>query len=249
MDHHDLNSTQKETSQVLVVIPTYNEAENISRIVPAVLAEVPEAHILVVDDASPDGTGALADDLAARDERVHVLHRTSKDGLGRAYVAGFEWALERRYAFIFEFDADFSHDPACLPGMLSREAEFDVVIGSRYVEGGGTQNWPWHRKLVSRGGGLYARSVLGTDIQDLTSGFIGWRRHVLEAIDLASVEASGYGFQIEMKYRAAKAGFRVLEYPITFADREAGESKMSPKIFAEALGLVWRLRFSGRTGS
>ncbi len=228
--------------EVLIVIPTFNEAENIGRIVPAVLAELPEAHVLVVDDGSPDGTGDMAEAMAAEDARVHVLRRSSKDGLGRADVAGFKWALERSYGLVFEFDADFSHDPATLPRMVRHARDFDVVIGSRYVAGGGTARWPLARKIISRGGGLYARAVLGADIQDLTSGFIGWRRAVLEALDLDSIHASGYGFQIEMKVRATRAGFSVLESPIVFHDREAGQSKMSSKIVLEALGLVWRLR-------
>ena len=229
--------------RTLIVIPTYNEAENLPRIVPAVFAQVPDAHVLVVDDGSPDGTGDLADALAQDDPRVHVLHRTQKDGLGRAYVAGFRWALERDYEAIFEFDADFSHDPAVLPTMIRLlTADTDVVIGSRYVRGGGTKHWPLSRKLISRGGGLYARTVLGVGVRDLTSGFIGWRRAVLAALDLDLIDASGYGFQIEMKYRAIKAGFRVLETPIVFVDREVGTSKMSSGIFVEALGLVWKLR-------
>lgn len=227
--------------RVLVVMPTYNEAENINLIVPAVLEAAP-VHILIVDDNSPDGTGNMADALAQDNPRVHVLHRTSKDGLGRAYLAGFAWGLEEEYDVLIEMDADFSHQPHYLPTMIHHTQDFDVVIGSRYVQGGGTENWGASRKLISRGGGLYARSVLGVQIQDLTSGFIAWRRQVLEGLDLDAVEASGYGFQIEMKYRAARAGYTILETPIHFPDREKGQSKMSAGIFSEALTLVWRLR-------
>lgn len=235
--------SQGDASQTLIVIPTYNEAENIPRIVPAVLETVPEVHILIVDDNSPDGTGELADELAAQDARVHVLHRTSKDGLGRAYIAGFRWALERSYGRVFEFDADFSHDPGYLPAMIKAlKTEADVIIGSRYVSGGGTRNWTLLRKFISQGGGLYARTVLGVHVRDLTSGFIGYRRRVLETLDLDKIDASGYGFQIEMKYRAVQRGFVVQEFPIVFVDREVGQSKMSSGIFLEALTLVWKLR-------
>ncbi len=239
--------THTASPQALIVIPTYNEAQNVPAIVPAVLEQVPSAHILIVDDGSPDGTGKIADDMAASEPRLHVLHRTSKDGLGRAYIAGFQWALSQatRYDVIFEFDADFSHNPSYLPEMivvLSTTA--DVVVGSRYVPGGGTRNWTALRKLISRGGGLYARTVLGVHVRDLTSGFIGYRRAVLETLDLKTIDASGYGFQIEMKYRAIKQGFRVKEFPIIFADREVGQSKMSSAIFAEALKLVWKLRLN-----
>lgn len=223
-------------------MPTYNEAENINRIVPAVLEAVPEVHMLIVDDSSPDGTGDLADALADADERVHVLHRTSKDGLGRAYIAGFRWALERDYDAMFEMDADFSHQPKYLPTMIARLGEAHVCIGSRYVDGGGTEDWSMFRKFISRGGGMYARTVLGVKLRDLTAGFIAWRREVIEALPLDEIDATGYGFQIEMKYRAVKQGFRVVETPITFPDRTHGESKMSANIFGEALLLVWKLR-------
>jgi dolichol-phosphate mannosyltransferase len=236
-----LTATPLESPRVLVVMPTYNEADNINKIVPAVLDAAP-VEILIVDDSSPDGTGALADALAAQEPRVHVLHRTSKDGLGRAYLAGFAWGIARGFDVLIEMDADFSHQPASLAPMIRHMRDFDVVIGSRYVQGGQTQNWGLRRRLISRGGGLYARSVLGVQIQDLTSGFIAWRREVLEALDLSAVQASGYGFQIEMKYRAARAGARILETPITFPDRTHGESKMSANIFSEALSLVWKLR-------
>ncbi|MBH25378.1 MAG: dolichyl-phosphate beta-D-mannosyltransferase [Myxococcales bacterium] len=227
----------------MIVIPTYNEADNIEPIITAALAAAPGVHILVVDDSSPDGTGDIADRIASEQEAVHVLHRTSKDGLGRAYLAGFAWALERSYDVVFEMDADFSHDPSYLLPMIRATQDYDLVIGSRYVEGGGTQDWSLSRRAISQGGGLYARTVLGVGIRDLTAGFMAWRRSVLEAIDLDSVEASGYGFQIEMKYRASRMGFRILEIPIRFPDRTVGESKMSSSIFTEALSLVWKLRF------
>ena len=228
--------------KVLIVIPTYNEAENITPITTAVLEAAPSVHILIVDDSSPDGTGDIADKLSAERSEIHVLHRTSKDGLGRAYLAGFQWALDRDYQVVFEMDADFSHDPAYLLTMIRATQDYDLIIGSRYVEGGGTEDWGVARQFISQGGGLYARTVLGVGIRDLTAGFMAWRREVLEAIDFSNVDASGYGFQIEMKYRASRMGFRILEIPIHFPDRQVGESKMSSKIFMEAMGLVWKLR-------
>lgn len=210
-------------------------------------ASVPDAEVLVIDDDSPDGTGALADELAAEDLRVHVLHRAGKEGLGRAYVAGFSWALARDHAFVFELDADFSHDPAYLPGFIAllRSGGADVVVGSRRIEGGGVEDWGALRRLVSWGGSLYARTVLGVGIRDLTGGFNGFRREVLEKLDLDGVEATGYGFQIELKYRALQAGFRVVELPIVFPDRKRGASKMSMGIFREAMVRVLQLRLSG----
>jgi dolichol-phosphate mannosyltransferase len=233
-------------SDVLVIVPTYNERDNLLQIVDAVLAELPAAHVLVVDDNSPDGTGALADEIAADKASVHVLHRPGKQGLGTAYVAGFKWALARDYQFLFEMDCDFSHDPKYLPEMLRcARAGADLVLGSRYVDGGGTVNWGPMRKFISRGGSLYARTILGVGVRDLTGGFKCFRRHVLEALDLDTVSAQGYGFQIEMTFRALRRGFRVEEIPITFVDRRVGQSKMSKKIFLEALTLVWKLRFQG----
>lgn len=231
-----------DTPRVVICMPTYNEKDNIRNIIGAIFDVVPEVHILVIDDNSPDGTGRIADELAADDERVRVLHRTEKAGLGPAYIAGFRWALEHGYDRILEMDADFSHQPKYLPDMIATLDDHDVVIGSRYVAGGGTENWGLVRRLISRGGGIYARTILGVDIQDLTAGFIGWRREVLERIDLDGVEASGYVFQIEMKYRAHKAGFRIREIPITFPDRTVGESKMSPDIALEAVTRVWKIR-------
>jgi dolichol-phosphate mannosyltransferase len=228
----------------LVCVPTYQEAENVGPIVEAILAAAPEAHVLVVDDGSPDGTGALADAIAARDPRVKVLHRKAKEGLGRAYLAAFAWALERGYGLVLEMDADFSHDPRYLPAMLEKAREADLVLGSRYVAGGGTVNWGLGRKLVSRGGSLYARTILGVGVRDLTGGFKCFRREVLEAIDLASVQSTGYAFQIELTYRAVIKGFRVAELPIVFADRRVGHSKMSRRIVLEAMRRVWSMRFS-----
>lgn len=227
----------------LICMPTYNEAENIRPIVAAIHEVVPEVHVLVIDDNSPDGTGQIADQMAAEDERVHVLHRTEKAGLGKAYVAGFEWALEHGYERIVEMDADFSHQPKYLPEMIGQLDGYDVVVGSRYVAGGGTQDWGLVRKVISRGGGIYARMILGLDVQDLTAGFVAWRADVLRNIGFEQVEASGYVFQIEMKYRAHKSGYRILEIPIVFPDRTVGVSKMSPNIAAEALWRVWGIRF------
>ena len=226
----------------LIIIPTYNERENLPELLDRVLAALPVAHILIVDDGSPDGTGQLADERAADDPRVHVLHREGKLGLGTAYIAGFKWGLAREYTHLFEMDADFSHDPQVLPTLLAATRDADFALGSRWVKGGGTVNWPWYRKLVSRGGSLYARTVLGVPVSDLTGGFKCFRREVLEAIDLDGISAVGYGFQIELTFRAAEKGFRPVEVPIRFADRVAGKSKMSGGIFAEAFTLVWKLR-------
>jgi dolichol-phosphate mannosyltransferase len=233
-------------SDALVIIPTYNEAENIEPVVRAVLASDPRLEILVVDDNSPDGTGDRADGLAKAEPRVHVLHRTAKEGLGRAYLAGFEWALARPFAYVFEMDADFSHDPRYLPRFLAEMDDgADLVLGSRYVEGGGTVNWGVARQLISRGGSLYARTLLGVGTHDLTGGFKCFRRETLEGLDLPTVRSTGYAFQIELTYRAIKRGFQVREIPIVFEDRRVGKSKMSRKIFAEAAVMVWRLRAGG----
>jgi dolichol-phosphate mannosyltransferase len=211
----------------------------------AILATVPGLDVLVIDDNSPDGTGQLADQIAAREPRVQVLHRAGKEGLGRAYLAGFAWALARDYGLILEMDCDFSHDPRYLPGMLAAAEQADLVLGSRYVAGGGTVNWGLLRKLISRGGSLYARTILGLTVRDLTGGFKCFRREVLEGIDLPSVECTGYAFQIELTYRAARRGFRVVEIPILFADRRVGHSKMSRRIVLEAIRKVWSIRLSG----
>ena len=226
----------------LVIIPTYNERENLPRILDAVLAQLPHAHVLVVDDGSPDGTGDLADARAADDPRVHVMHRAGKLGLGTAYLAGFAWGLERDYTHLLEMDADFSHPPEALPRLIAAADRADFALGSRWVRGGGTEGWPLKRQVLSRGGSFYARSVLGVGVKDLTGGFKCFRRHVLEAMDLQGISAVGYGFQIELTFRALRAGFRVEEVPITFVDRVLGHSKMSGDIFREALVLVWKLR-------
>jgi dolichol-phosphate mannosyltransferase len=229
----------------LVCLPTYDEKDNVVPMVEAILAATPEVDVLVIDDNSPDGTGRLADGIAAREPRVHVLHRAGKQGLGKAYLAGFAWALDRGYRLVLEMDADFSHDPAYLPGMLEAAREADLVLGSRNVPGGGTRNWGVGRKLISRGGSLYARTILGIPVRDLTGGFKCFRREVLEAIDLPTVECTGYAFQIELTYRALRKGFRVKEIPIVFVDRRVGHSKMSRRIVLEALRKVWSIRASG----
>lgn len=223
-----------------VVLPTYNERENLPLIVPAILDASEKLDVLVVDDNSPDGSGGIADELAARERRVRVLHRPRKEGLGRAYLAGFERALEGGYGKVLEMDADFSHDPACLPVLLATDA--DLVLGSRYVPGGGTVNWGLGRRLLSRGGSLYARAILGVPVRDLTGGFKCFRRRTLQALDLGSVRSNGYAFQIELTYRAIRRGFKVVEVPITFVDRRVGKSKMSRRIVAEALFMVWKMR-------
>jgi len=227
----------------VVIIPTYNERENLAAIVPQILSQNDEFHILVVDDNSPDGTGQIADELAAQSPRVHVLHRAGKQGLGKAYLAGFRWALDNGADFIFEMDADFSHDPKALPGFVRAIQDCDLVLGSRYVAGGGVENWPLTRQIMSQGGSLYARTILGIGVRDLTGGFKCFRRRVLETIDLNSIETSGYAFQIEMTYRALLCGFRVREIPIWFVDRVQGTSKMSRRVFLEAVFAVWKLRF------
>ncbi len=229
----------------LVCLPTYNEAENVLPIVEGILEATPQVDVLVIDDNSPDGTGRIADEIASRQPRVHVLHRPGKEGLGKAYLAGFAWALAREYLLVLEMDADFSHDPKYLPLILEKAKEADLVLGSRNVPGGGTLNWGPGRKALSRGGSLYARTILGLPVRDLTGGFKCFRREVLEAIDLASVECSGYAFQIELTYRAVKKGFRVAEVPIVFVDRRVGESKMSQRIVLEAIRKVWSIRFGG----
>jgi dolichol-phosphate mannosyltransferase len=230
-----------------LILPTYDEAENIEAIVAAArtaLAGAPDGYrILVVDDGSPDGTGAIADRLAAAHPEVEVLHRTVREGLGPAYLAGFARALDGGAAYVMEMDADFSHDPADLARLLAAAAEADLVLGSRYVAGGGVTDWGRVRRLVSRGGSWYARRVLGLRVRDLTGGFKCFRREVLEAIDLPTVRSRGYAFQIELTHRAVQAGFRVVELPIVFRDRRAGRSKMSWRIAGEAALLVPQLRF------
>jgi dolichol-phosphate mannosyltransferase len=231
---------------VWVIVPTYDERPNLEPLVAAVHSAL-EGHasdhsILVVDDNSPDGTGAVADRLAASDARVRVLHRAAKRGLGRAYIAGFRYALAGGAALVIEMDADFSHDPADLPKLIDAARDAELVIGSRYVPGGGVRNWGSVRRLVSRGGCLYARTVLSVDIRDLTGGFKCFRREVLETLDLETVRAEGYAFQVELTYRALEAGFRVKEVPIVFSERRRGDSKMSRRIVLEAITMIPRLR-------
>lgn len=235
--------------RALVIVPTYNERETIRRIIEAVLAQGAQFEILVVDDGSPDGTGALVDDIAAGNSRVHALHRPKKMGLGTAYLAGFRWALERDYEFIFEMDADFSHDPNHLPVFLEAAADADLVLGSRYRQGKVTVvNWPISRLILSYFANIYARAVTGLPLFDGTGGFKCFRRRVLEAIALDEVRSNGYAFQIEMSFRAWRRGFRIVEIPIVFVDRTEGQSKMSRRIVWEAIWMVWRLRWWSLTG-
>jgi dolichol-phosphate mannosyltransferase len=229
--------------RALVVLPTYNEATNLPSLVPQVLAQDPRLEILVVDDNSPDGTGRIAEEIAATEPRVHVLHRAGKLGLGTAYLAGFRWALERGYDYVFEMDADFSHDPAHLKDFLTAVRDADVVLGSRYLGGRVTVvNWPMGRLLLSYCANIYARWITGLRIWDLTGGFKCFRRRVLEAIDLAAVRSNGYAFQIEMSVRAWRKGFVLKEIPIVFVDRTEGQSKMNGAIVREAVWMVPRLR-------
>jgi dolichol-phosphate mannosyltransferase len=224
----------------LVVIPTFNEADNIEAILKAVTTSVPGASVLVVDDGSPDGTGELVEKAADADPRVHLLRGEAKLGLGHAYVTGFTWGLENGYQLFVEMDADFSHDPGAIPDLLSAATEADVVVGSRYIPGGGVVGWSKRRHLLSRAGNVYARLALGFAVKDATGGFRCYRREVLEAVDLAGVRSNGYAFQIDMTYRAWRLGFRLAEVPITFRERELGTSKMSGSIVREALLAVGR---------
>jgi dolichol-phosphate mannosyltransferase len=235
---------------VWICLPTYNERENLPRMVAALGEEFRahhiDGHVLVIDDGSPDGTGQLADDLAAEHEWVSVLHRTQKEGLGRAYLAGFRHVLAAGAELVLEMDCDFSHDPKDVHRLVAAAdggGGGDLVLGSRYVHGGGVRNWPWSRRLISRGGSFYARTILGVPVRDLTGGFKCFRRGVLEQLDLDTVAAQGYTFQIELTYRALKRGFAVREVPILFVDRVHGESKMHGSIVAEAMWRVWQLRF------
>jgi dolichol-phosphate mannosyltransferase len=231
--------TESAAGPAWLVLPTYNEAENVEPLVEAARAKLPpDAQLLIVDDNSPDGTGAIADRLAARHENVRVLHRPRKEGLGPAYIAGFREALAGGAGLVLEMDADFSHDPAYLPRLLEAARRADLVLGSRYVEGGGASDWGPLRRAISRGGSAYARLVLGVGVRDLTGGFKCFRREVLEAIDLDRITTRGYAFQVEMTYRALRRGFRVAEVPIVFRERRVGSSKMDLSIVAEA---VWRI--------
>lgn len=224
--------------RALVIIPTYNEAENIKPIVSRVRESVPEAHVLIADDNSPDGTGKIADELSAEDDHVHVLHRKGKEGLGAAYLAGFRWGVEKDYGVLVEMDADGSHQPEELPRLLTALKGADLVLGSRWVPGGRVVNWPKHREFISRGGSTYSRLLLGVDIRDVTGGFRAFRRETLEGLGLDEVASQGYCFQVDLARRAVAAGYHVVEVPITFVERERGDSKMSNDIIVEAL---WRV--------
>ncbi|HEX5989076.1 MAG TPA: polyprenol monophosphomannose synthase [Solirubrobacterales bacterium] len=242
--------TESAAGPAWLVLPTYNEADNLEPLVEAARAKLPpSAQVLVVDDGSPDGTGEIADRLADRHENVQVLHRPRKEGLGPAYIAGFRYALERGAGFVLEMDSDFSHDPAYLPRLLEAAKRADVVLGSRYVDGGGVSDWGALRRAISRGGSSYARWALGVPVRDLTGGFKCFRREVLEAIDLDEITTRGYAFQIEMTYRAIRRGFKVVEVPIVFRERRVGSSKMDLSIVAEAVWRIPLLRFGrGRGG-
>ena len=234
----------------LIVTPTYNERANLEPFLAGVFRWAPQANVMIVDDASPDGTGALADEIAARDPRVRVMHRAGKLGLGSAYLQAFAAALkDDRWDFFYEMDADLSHDPQYLPQFdRALTSGADLVIGSRNVPGGGVEGWGLGRHFLSKGGSLYSRAILGLGVRDLTSGYKGFRRRALEAIDLPSVHSEGYSFQIEMTYRLVRKGMRVDEVPIVFVDRRQGSSKMSRRIFVEAIGVVWRLRLDAMRG-
>lgn len=237
------------SERALVIVPTYNERENIERLIATVLAQDASLDILVVDDGSPDGTGEIADRIAEQNPRVHAVHRPKKMGLGTAYLTGFRWALERDYGYVFEMDADFSHDPAHLPQFLNAIQDCDLVLGSRYRNGRVTVvNWPMTRLLLSYFANIYARVVTGLELGDATGGFKCFRRSVLEAIPLDEVRSNGYAFQIEMSFRAVRKNFRITEIPIVFVDRTDGVSKMSKHIVREAIWMVWRLRWWALTG-
>jgi dolichol-phosphate mannosyltransferase len=236
-------------ARVLIITPTYDERENLEPFLEGVFGVVPDVEVLVVDDNSPDGTGELADRIAEEDERVHVMHRPGKLGLGSAYLDAFRWGLERDYDVMLEMDTDLSHDPRYLPDFLAAiEEGAGVVIGSRNIPGGGVEGWGVGRHVLSKGGSLYSRTILGLGVRDLTSGYKAFRADVLRAIDLEDVRSEGYSFQIELTYRALRKGFIVKEVPIIFVDRRAGQSKMSRKIFAEAVMMVWKLRFDALSG-
>ena len=229
------------SQKTLVIVPTYNERENLPLLAQRILAQPAGADILVVDDNSPDGTGKLADELAAHNPRVHVLHREEKNGLGRAYIAGFKWALERDYEFIFEMDGDFSHNPDDMPAFLRAAEDADLVLGSRYTNGIRVINWPLKRLMLSMGAAKYVRVITGMPFADPTGGYKCFRRRALQALDLDAVQSNGYSFQIEMTHRLWRQGMKIVEVPIIFTDRFLGTSKMSSKIVREALGMVWKL--------
>lgn len=231
--------------RMLVIVPTYNESENIENIIHEAFTHLPRTEILVIDDNSPDGTGKIVDDLAAKNPAVHALHRPKKMGMGNAYNQGFRYAIEHGYDVVFEMDADFSHKPSDLPRLLAALKENGLVIGSRYVEGGGTVNWGFTRRLISKSGNLYARTMLGMDVRDITAGFRCYNVTALKKVDLDQVKSDGYGFQVEMAYRIKQAGYRIAEVPIIFEDRRAGKSKMSKEIVIEAFWRVFLIRLRG----
>jgi dolichol-phosphate mannosyltransferase len=235
--------------KALIIIPTYNERENLTELTRLIFAQGLPVEVLIVDDNSPDGTGALADEMSAADPRIHVIHRAGKLGLGSAYVAGFKWALERDYDAVFEMDADFSHNPDSLGQFLRELEQADLVLGSRYLHGVTVVNWPLSRLILSYSANVYSRVITGMPFKDLTGGYKCFRRRVLEAIDLSRVRSDGYAFQIEMTFKAWRKGFRIQEIPIMFVDRQAGESKMSRRIVREAAWLVWRLRLLDLLGA
>jgi dolichol-phosphate mannosyltransferase len=240
---------ERVMARTLIVTPTYNEKDNLPRFIEAVRGAAPDADILVVDDNSPDGTGKIADDIAAKDSRVRVMHRAGKLGLGTAYIQAFTKGLGEGYERFLEMDADLSHDVRFLPDFVrAMDDGADVVIGSRNIPGGGVEGWGIGRHFISKGGSIYSRTILGLGVKDLTSGYKAFTRRALEAIDLESVRSNGYSFQIEMTYRAVLRGMKVKEVPIIFVDRRAGQSKMSRKIFVEAIGVVWKLRADGMRG-
>jgi len=233
-----------QQDQILIIIPTYNERENIVLIIPEIKKVLPQVHILVVDDSSPDGTAQSVREVASTINDVYLLERSQKDGLGRAYISGFLWALQRSYQFIFEMDADFSHDPQYLPDFLDAIKENDLVIGSRYISGVNVINWPMSRLLLSYCGNKFASVLTGISVKDCTGGFKCFRRELLEKLDLGKISSSGYSFQVEINYYAWKKGFRIAEIPIVFTDRKYGDSKMSTRIIREAFLLIWRLRLA-----
>jgi dolichol-phosphate mannosyltransferase len=248
LQHTPAEGVRPAGERYLVILPTYNERENLAQVVPAILDQDPRLEVLVVDDNSPDGTGALADQLAGAFARVHVLHRDRKAGLGKAYLAGFGWALAREYARIIEMDADFSHDPRFLPLLLEACDGADLVVGSRYKSGVNVINWPMSRLLLSYGANLYVRAITGLPQTDSTSGFKCFRREVLESLPLDRIRSNGYAFQIEMSFRAWRKGFRLREIPIVFTDRVEGSSKMNKAIVREAIWMVWWLWLADRFG-
>jgi dolichol-phosphate mannosyltransferase len=231
--------------KAVVIVPTYNERDNLPRLLPRILEQGPEIHALVVDDNSPDGTGALVDEMAESEPRIHAIHRDGKRGLGTAYVTGFKWALDHGFDYVFEMDADFSHDPDDLPRLLAAAREGDVAVGSRWVGDGGTRNWSLLRTFISRGGSRYAKVILGVPVNDLTSGFKCFSNYVLSSLDLDSIHSNGYAFQVEVNFRCHKLGYQITEVPIVFVDRRVGQSKMSAWIVLEAMAVVWKLRLGG----